>query len=137
MKQIALVFGLIISLVSCSKTGPTPAAAADPILGTWRLISYCKADAPTCTPTTLPSDKSVLVTFGTDGTFTEVYRNTRPIEYSFLGCGGGSFVMESGNVRIRAVCQSSLSGQLVKITSVTANKLVLNPFGTGDYLFTR
>ncbi len=134
MKQTALCLGLLVSLLACKKTDPT---AADPLVGTWRLISYCKANTPTCTNVELPADKSVLITFGTDGTFTEVYRNTLPVDYSFLGCGNGSFVTESGGVRVRASCQSSRNGQLVKIASVTANKLVLNPYGTGEYQFTR
>lgn len=85
----------------------------------------------------MPSDKGVLIALDDAGQFNEFYENTKPIDYSFLGCGGGSYQLEGGNLRIRAVCMSSLNGRLIKLVSLTDTRLVLSPFTTGDYIFIR
>ena len=85
----------------------------------------------------VPSNKNVYISFDRGGKFDEAYENTKPVEYSFLGCGGGNYTVERDNVRIVALCMSSLSGRLMKLISIDDKRLVLNPFGTGDYVFVR
>ncbi|ADB41779.1 lipocalin family protein [Spirosoma linguale] len=135
MKQVLLLFTFVAAL-SCSKSETDPIASG--LEGTWRLTNYCKpTGSSTCVPVTVPSDKGVFIRFDQTGQFDESYQNTKPIEYSFLGCGGGSFTVEGDSLRIRAVCMSSLSGRLVKVVSLTNSQLILNPFGTGEYVFNR
>lgn len=106
------------------------------LTGTWKLISYCKSTGTSaCTQTTVPNDKGVFISFSKKNEFNEYYQNTRPIDYSFLGCGGGSYAVEGSQVRIRAVCMSSSNGQLIDLTSLSQTRLVLNPSGRGEYLF--
>lgn len=90
-----------------------------------------------CTAVTVPAGKNVFVFFGNDGKFSETYENTKPVEYGFLGCGSGNYSIEDEKVRIRALCMSSSNGQLYDIVSISASQLVLNPFGTGEYVFVR
>ncbi|MVM39404.1 hypothetical protein GO730_20520 [Spirosoma sp. HMF3257] len=135
MKHVVFILSVWIAL-ACSKSDTlTP---MDDLVGTWQLTSYCKpVSGSACTAVTIPSNKSVLVTFGTNGTFTESYENTKPGEYSFLGCGSGKYSIEGNNVRITALCMSSLGGKLMPVVSIEATRLVLNPFGTGEYVFVR
>ena len=79
----------------------------------------------------------MFVFFGNDGKFNETYENTKPVEYGFLGCGSGDYSMQGNKVRIRALCMSSSNGHLYEIVSIGTNQFVMNPFGTGDYLFVR
>ncbi|WP_420148254.1 lipocalin family protein [Spirosoma sp.] len=135
MRYVILVFSLLIA-GSCSKPGNvTP---SDTIVGTWRLTAYCKpASSSACTAVKVPSGKSVFVAFGKDGKFNETYENTKPIEYSFLGCGSGDYTIEGNNIRIVALCMSSTSGRLMQLVSVNNKQLILNPFGSGEYTFER
>ncbi|AEI50216.1 hypothetical protein [Runella slithyformis] len=129
MKKLIL-FLLLTGSFSCNKHPDNE------LVGTWKLISYCKpAGGIDCTQITVPNDKGVFVSFSNDKTFNEFYQNTKPIDYSFLGCGGGSYEIEDKNVRIRAVCMSSMNGQLIKLMSVSSTRMVLNPYGTGEYIF--
>lgn len=135
MKQ-RLLFLVTLVTVSCSKSDSE--LSPNGLVGTWQLINYCKPTGnSTCTPVTVPADKGVFISFDNAGQFNESYQNTKPVEYSFLGCGGGSFTNEDGNLRIRAGCMSSLNGQIIKIVSVETSRLVLIPFGTGEYVFIR
>ena len=133
-------YGLFFSfllLFSCAK--PNDAVpTAHGLVGTWRLTTYCKpASSSTCTPTAVPAGKNVFVFFGNDGSFNETYENTKPVEYGFLGCGSGNYSIEGNKVRIRALCMSSSNGQLYNIVSINARQFVMNPFGTGEYVFVR
>lgn len=134
--KYTLLLALLV-LFSCSK--PNDAVpTANGLVGVWRLTTYCKpTSSSTCTSTTVPTGKNVLVFFGNDGKFNEAYENTKPIEDSFLGCGSGSYSVEGNKVRIQALCMSSLNGQVYDIVSISANQFVLKPFATGDYLFVR
>ncbi|RZM06430.1 MAG: hypothetical protein EOO88_53410 [Pedobacter sp.] len=133
MKHVLALFSMVL-ILSCSKSDTI--LSANELVGTWRLITYCKPTSDsTCTSVTVPSDKGVFISFDNTGRFNEFYENTKPVDYSFLGCGGGSYELEGGNLRIRAVCMSSLSGRLVKLVSTSGNRLTLNPFGPGDYVF--
>jgi hypothetical protein len=108
------------------------------IVGKWKLVSYCRPEETnTCNNVVVPAAKGVYVEFSKRGSFNETYKNTIPIEYAFLGCGGGGYEMENGDVRIHASCMSSLSGRLIKISSVSKQKLVLIPFENGEYRFER
>lgn len=129
MKKLFLFF-LLTGCFSCNKH------PENELVGTWKLISFCKPTGSTaCTQGTVPTGKGVFIAFANDKTFNEFYQNTKPIDYSFLGCGGGSYEIEDQSVRIRAVCMSSLNGQLIKLISVSSTRLVLNPYGTGEYIF--
>lgn len=135
MKQVLLLFITLLAL-SCTKSdsGLSP----NRLLSTWQLISYCKpTSSSTCTLVTVPSNKGVFISFDQTGQFNESYQNTKPVEHCFLGCGGGNFTTEGDSLRIRAVCMSSLSGRLIKVVSLTNSQLILNPFGTGEYVFNR
>lgn len=135
MKHI--VFFLSLSMIfACSKSDTlTP---ANGLVGTWRLTSYCKpVSDSTCTAINVPADKGVFVSFDNAGGFKESYENTKPVEYGFLGCGSGTYSIEGNNVRITALCMSSLGGKLMPVASIEANRLVLKPFGTGEYIFVR
>ncbi|WP_461151051.1 lipocalin-like domain-containing protein [Spirosoma pulveris] len=135
MKQAILLF-MVVATFSCSKPETDPIASG--LVGTWRLTSYCKpTGTSTCTPVSVPADKGVFISFDQTGQFNELYQNTKPVEYCFLGCGGGSFNIDGDSLRIRAVCMSSLNGRLVKVVSLANSQLILNPFGTGDYVFIR
>ncbi|MCP1385615.1 lipocalin-like domain-containing protein [Runella salmonicolor] len=129
MKKL-LLFLLLTGCFCCNKNPDNE------LVGTWKLISYCKPTGSTnCTPITVPNDKGVFVTFSNDKQFNEYFQNTKPIEYAFLGCGGGSYEIEDKNVRIRAVCMSSSNGRLIELVSLSSKRLVLNPYGTGEYIF--
>ena len=121
---------------SCSDSTDVP--PKDSLVGTWRLNTYCKSTSGSaCTSVTIPAGKNVFVFFGNNGEFNETYENTKPVEYGFLGCGSGSYSVEGDKVRIRAACMSSSNGQLYDIISISTSQLVLNPFGTGEYVFVR
>ncbi|SOD96304.1 lipocalin-like domain-containing protein [Spirosoma fluviale] len=135
MKHLILLL-VTFATLSCSQSdsGLLP----NGLVGTWQLISYCKpTSSSTCTPITVPADKGVFISFDNRGQFNESYQNTKPIEYSFLGCGGGSFTIEGDSLRIRAVCMSSINGQLIRMVSVTNSQLILNPSGTSEYVFSK
>ncbi|WP_428658307.1 hypothetical protein [Runella sp.] len=129
-KSTVLLLLLFVSFISCNK------GIDNELTGTWKLLSYCKpTGSSTCTQVTVPTDKGVFISFSTRNEFNEYYQNTKPVDYSFLGCGGGSYEMEDKHIRIRALCMSSSNGQLFQLVSVTSQRLVLNPFGSGEYVF--
>ena len=128
-------FILFSLLTACTKTDPTPASE---LVGNWRLTTYARNGSTSVNPVAVPLDKTVLVTFAKDGTFNETYANTRPIDYSFLGCGGGSYEIVGKQIKIRAVCMSSLAGQLFDVVSVDARRLSLGSGSAlGFYTFER
>ena len=135
MKQI-LTFFILVGLTACGGKNISPQTG---LVGTWRLKSYCKTTSSStpCTPTVVPNDKSVYLSFASNLKFNETYDNVRPAEHAFFGCGPGSYKMEDGNVRIYASCMSSLSGRLVKLISVSDKELILDPYDTGNYVFER
>lgn len=138
MKQL-LLFILAFLLFSCSKPDDTtPVNSIDNIIGTWRLITYCKpVSSSACTTVTVPSGKNVFVSFSAFGSFKEYYENTKPAEYSFLGGGNGGFKADGNDIRITTITMSSKDGLLVNVVSITKDRLVLNPNGAGDYVFVR
>ena len=135
MRHAVFLFFLLIAL-ACSKSDSiTP---SNELVGSWRLTNYCQpTSSSACTSINVPSTKHVIVAFENDGEFNEYYENTKPNEYSFLGCGSGSYSIEGSNIRIIAVCMSSTQGKLMQLVSVNRNQLVLNPFGSGEYIFVR
>jgi hypothetical protein len=134
MKKL-LTLALLSLLFACKQDKFDP---ENLIVGKWKLTSYCKPGGTiTCNSVTVPDSKGVYVEFSKKGSFNESYQNTIPVEYAFLGCGGGEYAIENGDVRIRALCMSSSNGALIKIKSLTDKQLVLMPFATGDYIFER
>ncbi|MBO0950716.1 lipocalin family protein [Fibrella forsythiae] len=128
------LLALLVFVVACSTSDSIP---ANVFVGTWRLATYCKPTSTTaCTTITVPTDKSVLVTFDSNGQYTETYQNTTPAEYGFLS-GSGNYSIENKDLRIRTFLMSSMAGQLVKVVSVDSKRLVLNPFSNGEYIFVR
>ncbi len=106
------------------------------LTGTWKLLSYCQPGGTiTCNQVIVPSDKGVFIFFSRNSEFNETYQNTLPKDYSFLGCGGGSYEIENKNVRIKAVCMSSSNGRLFEIVSLSSKQLILKPNGMGEYVF--
>ncbi|AKD57693.1 lipocalin-like domain-containing protein [Spirosoma radiotolerans] len=135
MKHVVLLLSLLLVL-ACSKSDDT--VSPNNLIGTWRLITYCKpASSSTCMTVDVPSNKGVFITFNYAGEFNEFYENTKPVEYSFLGCFGGNYKTEGNNIRIMAACMSSMNGKLIPLLSLTGNRLVLNPYSTGEYVFIR
>lgn len=125
----------ICLLFACKDTKPEPETG---IIGKWRLRSYCRPTGDNvCTNTSMPSNKIVYIEFSSNGNFNETYQNTIPVEYAFLGCGSGDYKLENEDVRIHAMCMSSTTGRLIKIKSVNDTQLVLIPFETGEYIFSR
>ena len=121
-------------LLACNKANQV--SLDNNLTGTWKLLSYCKPGGTiTCNLVTVPSDKGVFISFSKNKEFNEYYKNTKPVDYAFLGCGGGGYELEEDHIRIRASCMSSSNGQLYKLVSLTTKRLVLNPFGSGDYVF--
>ncbi|GAB3987309.1 hypothetical protein GCM10028807_07040 [Spirosoma daeguense] len=136
MKYILILLFLMTGLACSPSDDAVP--ANNQLVGKWQLLTYCMpSTGSSCTQITVPSDKGVFITFRNDGSFTESYENTKPVDYAFLGCGGGDYSIESNSVRIRALCMSSTYGRLMQIVSVNSTQLILNPFGTGDYLFVK
>lgn len=131
------VFALFLWVaMGCSKSDSL--SPSNDIVGTWRLATYCKpTSSSACTTVDVPANKGVFISFDRAGRFTETYENTKPVEYAFLGCGSGSYSLEGDSVRITAVCMSSLGGKLMPLISVNANRLVLRPFDSGEYIFVR
>jgi hypothetical protein len=123
-----------VYLIACNRSNSV--IAENDLVGTWKLLTYCKPGGTiTCNQITVPSDKGVFVSFTNDKKFNEYYQNTKPVDYAFLGCGGGSYEIEDQNIRIRASCMSSSNGQIFPLVSLTAKRLVLNPFMSGEYIF--
>lgn len=124
---------LLLTLLGCREKDPFQ----EKLIGTWRLIEYCKPTGQTtCTKITVPSDKGVFVAFTTRNEVIEWYENQdkRPVEYAFLGVGG-SYQIEGKNLRILTYASSSSQGRLVEVVSLTPQRMVLNPYGTGEYVF--
>lgn len=135
MKHILLVF-FLWTVLACQKSSDV--APANELVGTWRLTTYCKPiSSPACTTVDVPSNKGVYISFDNDGKFNEFYENTRPVEHGFLGCGGGGYKIEGNDVRIMAICMSSMSGRLIKLVSIDDKRLILSPFETSEYTFVR
>lgn len=137
MKKLTL-FVLIGVLTACQdKKNITPSTG---IIGKWRLVSYCYPSGGLvsgCQPVVVPNNKAVYVEFSSKGTFNETYKNTIAADYAFMGCGGGSYEIENGDIRIRAMCMSSTAGKLVEISSLSSKKLVLKPYIDGEYIFVK
>jgi hypothetical protein len=136
MKHLILLLVTLVAALSCSQSdsGLLP----NGLIGTWQLISYCKpTGTSTCTPVTVPVDKGVFIRFDNTGKFDEFYENTKPVEYSFLGCFGGTYAIEGSDIRIIAGCMSSSNGRLIPLVSINNSRLTLNPFGSGEYIFIR
>ncbi|MBA4852480.1 hypothetical protein [Emticicia sp. BO119] len=134
MKKL-LSLALISLLFACKEDRPAP---ENLIVGKWKLISYCKRNGTNaCTNITMPDNKCVYVEFSKKGSFEETYKGTIPVEYAFLGCGGGGYIMENDDIRIQASCMSSSNGALITVKLLTERQLVLIPFETGDYVFER
>ena len=126
---------LFCSLFACKDTDTTP---GNTIVGKWRLKTYCEpSDDKSCNNITVPAEKYVFVEFSNKGQFNEYYKGTIPAEHAFLGCGQGSYELENGNVRIRAMCMSSLQGYLVKVKSISDTQLVLSYFENDEFVFER
>lgn len=135
MKHLIL---LLVTLAAFSCSQSDSGLLPNGLMGTWQLINYCKpTGTSTCTEVTVPSDKGVFIRFDNSGKFDEFYQNTKPLEYSFLGCFGGNYTIEGDAIRIRAGCMSSSNGQLIKLVTIDNSRLVLNPFGTGEYMFVK
>lgn len=125
-------FLLLIIVWACKNNEP----AVNNLVGNWKLVSYCKSTGgSSCTPVVVPADKGVFISFGNDGKFDESYFNTKPLEYGFLGCGGGSYSIEGTDVRIIATCMSSSNGKLFPIASISSQKLTLIVFDKYEYVF--
>lgn len=131
--KVLLFFALLLTLSCTREVSP-----ASRLIGVWRLTSYCRSSSgAACTSVTIPTDKGVFVAFDPDGRFSESYQNTLPADFAFLGCGNGSYEVEGNDVRIKAPCQSSLTGQVVTLVSADSRRLVLRPGNAGDYIFAR
>jgi len=134
MKNL-LICMLFCSLLACKDTDTTPKSA---IVGKWKLVTYCRPlEDKACNKITVPAEKYVFVEFSNNGEFNEYYKGTIPAEHAFLGCGMGMYEIENGDVRIRAMCMSSLQGALIKIKSISATQLVMSYLENNEYVFER
>ncbi len=135
MKKLLIVFALALCVGCKEKNSLDPEIN---IIGKWRLVSYCKPSgglASGCQQITIPENKAVYVEFSKKGDYNETYQNTIAADFAFLGCGAGSYNVENGNLRIKAICMSSLEGMLIEINSLTSKKLILKPHFMSAYVF--
>jgi Lipocalin-like domain len=123
MKNVILLL-LILGIFSC-KSNEFSEPAANEFVGTWKLVSYCQPATSACKPIIVPVEKGVFISFTNDLKFNEFYTNMKPIEYAFMGCGGGGYKIEGNDLRIYASCMSSLAGRLFPVASVDSKRLVL------------
>lgn len=124
---------LLLALLGCREKDEFQ----EKLIGTWRLVELCKSTGPTtCTQVRVPADKGVFVAFTTRNEVLEYYENQdkRPVEYAFMG-GSGSYRVEGQKVRIFLPFMSTPNGRLVEVVSLTPQRMVLNPYGTGEYVF--
>lgn len=130
--KTSLVLLLLLVLLGCREKDPFQ----EKLIGTWRLVELCKPVGPNCTQVRVPADKGVFVAFTTRNEVLEYYENQdkRPVEFAFLG-GSGSYRVEGQKVRIFLPFMSTPNGRLVEVVSLTPQRMVLNPYGTGEYAF--
>ena len=136
MKKIIL-FLFLLGVLSCKEKTVNTVVPANEFVGTWKLVSFCKSNGTSaCTPTTVPADKGVFISFDNDKKFSEFYSNNKSFEYAFLGCGNGGYEIAGSNLRITASCMSSSTGQRFPVVSVDAKRLVLLYYvGSYEYIF--
>lgn len=135
MLRSLLTFALLIFFSACTENNVSP---ANELVGNWRLTTFARNGNTSVNPVSVPTDKTVLVSFANNSTFNETYQNTRAADYAFLGCGGGSYEIVGKQVRIRAACMSSMAGQLFDVVSVDAKRLSLSSGNAlGFYTFER
>lgn len=138
MKNLILLL-LISGIFSCKNNTiiEPPEPPANEFVGTWKLVSFCKLNGTAvCTPTTVPSDKGVFISFTNDKKFSEFYTNTKSFDYAFLGCGNGGYDIVGTDLKIAASCMSSSTGQRFPVVSVDAKRLVLlYNFSYNEYVF--
>jgi hypothetical protein len=135
MKKLIL-FLFTLGISSC-KNNTIIEPPVNEFVGTWKLISFCKSSSTAaCTPTIVPLDKGVFISFTNDKKFSEFYANNKPFEYAFLGCGNGKYDISGTDLRITALCMSSFAGQKFPIVSVDSKRLVLlYYFNKDEYVF--
>ena len=140
MKKLILLLSLC-GILSCKNNALQPPFVSEPpaneFVGTWKLISFCKLNGKaTCTPTTIPTDRGVFISFTNDKKFSEFYTNNKAFEYAFLGCGNGGYDIVGSDLRITASCMSSSTGQRFPVVSVNSKRLVLlYSFSNDEYTF--
>ncbi|MDP5119991.1 MAG: hypothetical protein NWQ46_00220, partial [Spirosomaceae bacterium] len=115
-------------LIGCKKDS----VPANLIVGEWQLQKTEVEQSGNIVKKNKPNKAEVLVRFDQNGEFNETYKNVFPVDFGFLGCGGGNYELEGENgLRIRATCMSSLSGQKFTIIDVSTKELILtNDFGS-------
>ena len=130
--KTSLTLLLLLILLGCREKDEFQ----EKLIGTWRLVKLCKPVGPNCTQVRVPADKGVLVAFTTRDEMLEWYENqdARPVEYAFMGVSG-AYRIEGGNLRIQTAFMSTPNGRLVGVVSLTPQRMVLNPYGTGEYVF--
>lgn len=119
---------LITTLLGCEKAD----VPSNLIVGEWQLQKTEVEQSGNIVKKNKPNKAEVLVRFDQNGEFNETYKNVFPVDFGFLGCGGGNYELEGENgLRIRATCMSSLSGQKFTIIDVSTKELILtNDFGS-------
>lgn len=133
MKKL-IIISVILSfgLSGCKKEE----VSGDAIVGKWKLEEYCKPEGEnSCKEVTVPKSKSVIIEFSKSGSFNEVYDNTIPVEYGFMGCGPGTFTHDDEAVYLQLMCMSSTYPKKVPILKHTEKELILKPFTNGEYRF--
>jgi hypothetical protein len=136
MKKYCIISFLALSLgvFSCKDKE----VSGDEIYGRWELESYCKQNSvSSCEEVKVPKNKSVVIEFKVNGNFDEVYENTIPVEYGFLGCGKGNFSHDDEAVYVQLMCMSSTFPRKIPIIKHTRKELILKPFDNGEYRFKR
>lgn len=124
---------IFVALLGCREKDPFQ----ENLIGTWKLVDYCKPTATaTCDKIRIPADKGVFVAFTTRNQVLEYYENQdkKPVEYAFLGAGG-KYWIEGKNLRILTFFSSSSNGRFIEVVSLTPQRLIMNPYGTGEYIF--
>ena len=134
MRRIATLLLLLLCTAACQRK-----EAVDPandLVGTWRLTTYCRPNATgSCDDVKVPANKHVYISFSNELKFNETYEGTIPVEYGFLGCGGGSYWLDGDELRILASCMSSTYGRPYHFRLTNQQLVLENLSVAGEYVF--
>lgn len=122
MKNLILLFSLILSFSSCSQNGEEK-INDNSIVGTWKLIEVYSSDGGS-NPQWKPVENGYTYTFNIDGTFT----STR-----FSECSVGKFELNNSTLTLRFDCNGfttgleSPVGTFIENFNKNNNEIILKP----------
>lgn len=134
MRVFLIIVTVFLFAISCRKE----AVSTNPVVGQWNLEEVDRQINGSTSNKKIPNGLAVIIEFGSKNKFNELYENTTPIEYGFLGCGSGSYTLEKDNqIRIRAACMSNSAGQVFVIEELTTTRFILKDESGSKFRFSR